>query len=242
MDQQNILFDKYFKAIFSKANNFSEKEFELHNESFMLNYKPYLPGNKMSKILDVACGCGHFLNYLKKSGYTTYLGIDISPEQVDFCKKNVNQRVELADVFDYLKDKYDEYDVIVANDFIEHLPKKKVVEFLYLVNKCLKINGLFIAKTPNMGNPFSLYSRYLDFTHEVGFTEKSLFQILHTTNFTNVNILGFKNRFYFSPKLIIERAITKLIFIFITKAMQYQGFIAPTILYKNLVAVSYKKK
>jgi hypothetical protein len=129
----------------------------------------------------------------------------------------------------------------VANDFIEHLPKNKVIEFLILVNKSLKLNGVFIAKTPNMGNPFSLYSRYFDFTHEVGFTEKSLFQILCTTNFTNVSILGFKNKLYLSPKLIIERAITKFIFFCITKTMQYQGFNAPTILYKNLVAVSQKK-
>ncbi len=41
-------------------------------------------------ILDLGCNCGYYLDLLKREGYTSLHGIDISPEAVRFGKENYN--------------------------------------------------------------------------------------------------------------------------------------------------------
>jgi len=163
-------FDDYFSSIFSHSNVFSQKEYQNSLSQFELNYEKFLPSLKKAKILDVGCGAGHFLYYLEKKGFTDFLGIDISPQQVGFCRENISQRVKQADAFEFLQGKESAFDAIVANDLLEHIPKEETIPFLKLVHAALKDKGIFLVRTPNMGNPFSLYPRYKDFTHEAGFT------------------------------------------------------------------------
>ena len=47
----------------------------------------------------------------------------------------------------------------------------------------MKPGGKIFVKTGNMSNPFSLRLRYIDFTHEVGFTEESFVQVLYIAGF-----------------------------------------------------------
>ncbi|KAF5438174.1 hypothetical protein C5S35_00375, partial [Candidatus Methanophagaceae archaeon] len=42
--------------------------------------------------------------------------------------------------------------------------------------------------------PFSLKARYIDFTHEIGYDEISLFQILKISNFREINIYQMRNK------------------------------------------------
>ncbi|TEU06070.1 MAG: class I SAM-dependent methyltransferase, partial [Candidatus Aminicenantes bacterium] len=142
------LFDEYFSSIFSLSNVFSKKEYENSSSQFELNYERLMPSARNAQILDVGCGAGHFLYYLGKKGYTDFLGIDISRQQVDFCRENISQRVELADAFEYLKDKKKAFDAVVANDMLEHIPKEEIITFVKLVNTALKDNGIFLIRTP----------------------------------------------------------------------------------------------
>lgn len=42
-----------------------------------------------------------------------------------------------------------------------------------------------------MANPFvNTAGRYIDFTHEIGFTEKSMRQVLRATGYSNIKIIG----------------------------------------------------
>ena len=47
---------------------------------------------------------GHFLYFLKKMGYSNFIGIDISSQQVDFVREYITNNVILADGFDFLKE------------------------------------------------------------------------------------------------------------------------------------------
>lgn len=234
------LFDEYFSSIFSHSNVFSRKEFENASLHFELNYENLMPPLKEAKILDIGCGTGHFLYYLEKKGYLNYLGIDISRQQISFCKKNVSKHVKIADAFKFLKDKEDIYDVVVANDLLEHIPKDEIIKFLELVHKTLKQDGLFLIKTPNLGNPFTIYLRYKDFTHEAGFTDKSLYQVLWIAGFRNIQILPYRRYYDHKIKLVIELKLTKIIWFIMTKLFQMQGFVAPEILTPLLLGVAKK--
>ena len=121
---------------------------------------------------------GHFLNFLEIGGYKNYLGVDISEENIEFCKKN-GFNVERGNIFNFLKNSPDSYDAIIMNDIIEHLEKPEILNVLEIIFKKLNTGGRLIIKTPNASNPImASSSRYYDFTHELLFTEESLSQVL----------------------------------------------------------------
>lgn len=189
--RQNMqqLWDRYCTDHFSNANKLDEQEFERTAKGYERVYSELLPQHKQAEILDIGCGAGHFLFYLKQKGYTNYWGIDISPDQVEFVRQNITERVEIADAFDFLKEKSNQFDAIIGNDIIEHIHKDQTLSLLNLVYSSLKLGGRCIFKTGNMSAPFPGELRYVDFTHETGFTEISLRQVLKAANFVDVRVL-----------------------------------------------------
>lgn len=185
---KNQAWKRYLTTCFNSGSELTKEEFEKNARNYDIAYSKLLPQNKETKILDVGCGVGYFLHYLEQKGYTNYYGIDISPECVEFVKNNVTERVEITDVFNFLKMKNNQFDAIIGNDVIEHIPRDKTLLFLNLIYSSLKLNGRCILKTGNMSAPFPVELRYIDFTHETGFTESSLSQIFKITNFVDVRV------------------------------------------------------
>lgn len=233
------IYNEYLKSSFNCSNILTEKEYEKAYSEYDRNFGNVLPDNENARILDVGCGTGHFLYFLKKKGYKNFLGIDISPQQVEFCKKNVSETVNLADAFEFLNDTEGVYDVIVAHDVLEHIKKKNILDFLDLAFTSLNNNGIFIIRVPNMSNPFSLDSRYRDFTHETGFTEKSLYQVLYVSGFrdieifsTKIQIRSFRNRVRNLMLDLLHKGIRSLYYI--------QDLAVPKNLGKNLIVICKK--
>ncbi|MHA1299465.1 MAG: class I SAM-dependent methyltransferase, partial [Candidatus Helarchaeota archaeon] len=178
--------NKYLKSIFLKRNPVTKKHYDLNAKNYFSNYNPFIPKNKNIKILDIGCGMGHFLYALKKYGYSNFIGIDVSDQMIDFLTnkiqntelghdfKDISTKVKKFDAFEFLRSNKGTFDLIVANDLIEHIPKSKILDLFKLVKKNLKNNGIFITKTANMTNLVSNMLLYDDFTHEVGFTNLSL--------------------------------------------------------------------
>jgi cyclopropane fatty-acyl-phospholipid synthase-like methyltransferase len=232
------LYDKYQES-FQRVNSPTREAFELAAHFYSAQYQQFLPADKNARILDVGCGMGHFLYFLKKEGYTNYRGIDISPTQVQFARDNVTERASLADAFDYLNTN-DTFDVIVANDIIEHIPRDKTLHFLGLIYDSLEPNGLLLAKTLNMSNPFGLQTRYLDFTHEEGFTEYSLRQVLSISGFHDIQIMGthLESR---TLKSWIVRLRERIAHEILKQMLRAQGYRYASILDSNLIAICAKK-
>lgn len=153
-------------------------------------YDSLLPGDKTVRILDIGCGGGHFLHYLVRRGYTNMEGIDIAPGLVRFVREEIWPGVRQGDALEYLRGGPHGYDVMVANDFIEHLPKRGIIEFLFLCFDALAVDGMLLLKTPNMSYPFASRNRYVDFSHEIGFTEHSLYEVCAAARFRRVDILS----------------------------------------------------
>lgn len=232
-------FKEYFDSIYGRSNLLSPQEYEDSARGYDLNYSSFLPTRDDARILDIGCGAGHFLYYLKKRGFINYHGIDLSPGQVEFCKTNITPNVEVAESTEFLSNKLEAYDVISANDVIEHIPKERVIKFLETIYRSLRPSGVLLLKLPNMSNPFALDSRYRDFTHESGFTEKSIYQVLYTAGFRDIQVYpckvyGRSIRFYLS------RVSIMLFHWFIRKLFWWQGFVAPEILTHLLIVIAKK--
>jgi 2-polyprenyl-6-hydroxyphenyl methylase/3-demethylubiquinone-9 3-methyltransferase len=102
---------------------------------------------KTCSILDVGCGAGFLANALAKKGYTV-TGIDISGKSLEIARKrdltgNVIYRQENA--YDLTINQ--EFDVVTAMDFLEHItdPQKVIQE----MSRVLKPGGLFLFHTFN---------------------------------------------------------------------------------------------
>lgn len=62
-----------------------------------------LPGDRQQPILDLGCGWGGFLSFLKAEGYTNLVGVDSSPQQIAIAQRLGLSSVEVGNVFDFLK-------------------------------------------------------------------------------------------------------------------------------------------
>ena len=205
--------DRYLGTIFLKRNPATKKLFDLNAKNYFLNYGSFIPKNKDIKILDIGCGMGHFLYALTKRGYSNFIGIDISSQMIAFCKNyvkktelrdafsNISQKVLKSDLFEFLENNQEKFDLIVANDLIEHIEKNKILDLFNLVRQNLKNNGIFIVKTLNMVNLASNMLLYDDFTHKLGFTILSLTQIYLLSGFKEVKVHQFIAR---KPRLITK--------------------------------------
>jgi cyclopropane fatty-acyl-phospholipid synthase-like methyltransferase len=151
-----------------------------------------LPENKEARIIDVACGAGHFLYFLQQEGYTNTQGIDLSEEQLEVAGKMGVGNLQKIDIFEYLPRYSQEFDFIIANDIIEHLNKDEVLKFLDIIYASLKIDGKALISAPNAQALLGAGKVFIDFTHEQGFTPGSLSQVLCVCNFKDVKIYGEK--------------------------------------------------
>jgi 2-polyprenyl-3-methyl-5-hydroxy-6-metoxy-1,4-benzoquinol methylase len=239
----NEIYERYLESHFIRANIPSREAFEYMARCYFNWYDPYLPKNKDARILDFGCGMGHFLYFLNKMGYSNFIGIDISPQQVAFVRKYITNNVILADGFDFLKEairRREHFDIIVLNDVIEHIPKVKILELLKLILNTLKPGGKVFIKTPNMGNPFNLRSRYMDFSHEVGFTEHSLYEVLYTAGFRKIHIFGAREPCGRGIKAGIMRLMNSSFHNVMRSIFRILLIPPPKILDKNIIAIGEK--
>jgi SAM-dependent methyltransferase len=150
----------------------------------------FLPRDPGAAILDLACGAGEFLYYLRSRGFTAARGIDLSEEQLTLARAMGLQNVARGDAFDHLRAHPAAYDFILASHIVEHLPKDRVVECLGLMGKALRAGGQLVVLLPNAGSPLGLPYAFGDFTHEVYFTAMSLAQAAALAGLPIVRIAG----------------------------------------------------
>ncbi|MGA7837967.1 MAG: class I SAM-dependent methyltransferase [Ignavibacteriaceae bacterium] len=162
-------------------------------------------------ILELGCGIGGLMYFLIHNGHGNIKGLDISNEQLDICRKYVSHNVICDNASNYLKNCSVKYDLIILFDLIEHIKKEKILEFIKDMSDSLNENGTIILRTPNMGSLFALKSRYIDFTHEIGFTRESLSQVFNESGFSDVKVtnayIGRKRLFVIG---IFQKVLEKL--------------------------------
>jgi cyclopropane fatty-acyl-phospholipid synthase-like methyltransferase len=187
--------EDYRTRIYARyASNFQDTgtTFDVHaawhwGKAYRYYLRNWLPANKESIILDVACGGGKLLYFYQRMGFKHISGVDISSEQVQLARQ-VTPAVTEASVLNFLESKSDTYDLISGLDIIEHFYKPEVLNFLDLCVRSLKTGGRLVLQVPNAESPWGASLRYGDFTHELGFTPNSLIGLLTLSGFTNIKV------------------------------------------------------
>lgn len=141
------------------------------------------------RCLDLACGYGNFLAYLRAKGVTDFFGADLTEAAIARAAKEFGQeRAACVDAFDYLESHKHEFDLISALDFVEHLRPDELFALLAGVHDGLSKHGLFLVRTPNASAPFGMAARYNDITHELCFTAGALGDVMQRMGFEVIEV------------------------------------------------------
>jgi 2-polyprenyl-3-methyl-5-hydroxy-6-metoxy-1,4-benzoquinol methylase len=138
------------------------------------NYTPHLPSDTSANILDVGCGNGRVLEFLRSKGFSAAAGVDKSPGTAGEVTD---------DIVAYLAAHAGRYDLLIVKDMIYYLPKGDVGPFLKRALGALKPGGRMIVEVFNGASLTGNYIGLKDPRIEWVPTEHSLRQLLEEAGF-----------------------------------------------------------
>jgi SAM-dependent methyltransferase len=141
--------------------------------------------DRASPILELGCGSGGLLAYLKRRGFSHAIGIDVSAEQVELASRR-GVRAEVANAFDYLREHRGGFGAIVAVDVLEHFTRDELLRLARLISCALRPGGRMLIQTANGAGLFSRQVVYGDLTHVTILTPESLTQLLRPVGFQDL--------------------------------------------------------
>ncbi len=186
-NHRDILYTKYHSSFNSLISIADEKTLNRLYAHYDYKIYPIIKKfNSSANILELGCGPGYLLQYLKSKGFNNCFGIDLSSEQIEIANSKGNSVIQ-GDAIEFLKAHQKTYDLIFAFDFIEHFTKDELIELSNLIYDSLNQGGIFIIRTPNGQGIFAGTVIYGDLTHQTIFTPNSLIQLLSQSGFKEVH-------------------------------------------------------
>ena len=123
---------------------------------------PYF--EKCSRVLDIGCGRGEFLEILKDYAISG-IGVDSDPDMVAYCRSR-QLAVEQSDALTYLETLEDKsLDGIFIDQVVEHLEPGYLIRLLALCHQKMK-SGYIVIETVNPLSFISFVNFYIDMTHK----------------------------------------------------------------------------
>jgi len=241
LDYRQRLYQAYLSTHLETYRPMTADGLERDRRLFRALYRRFLPVSRDAEILEVGCGTGSFLAFLKSEGYRRIRGLDLGEEQIAAARRLGIEEVQAAEAMSYLDGHPLRFDLIVALDVIEHFTKDEVLEFLDRVHGALRPGGSVLLRTPNADNPFHSWIRYADFTHEVTFTPRSIGQVLRACGFTGIEVYPlepYAHGLVSAGRRILWLGVTQLIRFYL---LVEQGTAGSGVFTANLCAIARKR-
>ncbi|RXJ78008.1 hypothetical protein CRV03_03285 [Arcobacter sp. F155] len=239
MSYKKDLFEKYHSIHGANIDSSIEAKVNYYEKYFRSFYEKYFPKDKQINILEIGCNKGFLLNVLEKRNYKNLFGIDLSHEDLEYAKKinSSSTFLENIDAFEYCANNKNKFDVIIIKAVLEHIDKEKIFPLIKLMRESLTEQGVLIIDVPNMDWLFATHERYMDFTHEVGFTRESLSQV--TLNFFDRVEVFTAGNIFNTKKGKVVHFIAKKIMGLLLRALDPEGH-ATAWNDRNLIAICKK--
>ncbi|KKK60324.1 hypothetical protein LCGC14_3025510, partial [marine sediment metagenome] len=143
---------------------------------------------KQSKVIDIGCGRGEFLQLLKENNIDSY-GVDTSQVMVDSCiKKGLS--VKKGDAIDHLEQvEPNSLGGIFSSQVVEHIKSHEVLRIIELSHQMLKPGSHLVIETLNpqcitvLNNNFTI-----DLSHERIIHPQTLYFFTKMIGFTEVEV------------------------------------------------------
>lgn len=227
------IFDEYVEVSFGELRQ-DEKKIR----QFEHNYRRYFPANPEARVIDIGIGRGEMLTCMKRWGYQNALGLDISPSTVNFCKSLSLPCELIPDAASWLSNNVASCSVITLLDVLEHFPKSDCIDFLRRIRASLIPGGVVLIQVPNMQALHAALHRYQDFTHEIGFSEHSLKQVLSASGFKSFHFRGFENQIGCPLVNLPRRGLRSLLWSATRLSRKITGTLNPQVLHPVMFAVA----
>ena len=142
------MLSKFYVFDYYGNQSFFHKIFVFINQFIIKNKADLILKKKKGKILDVGCGDGDFLKFMKDHGWGTY-GIEPSSSGAKLAKGKLNGKIYNT-VLEKAKFPNNFFDAVTIWHVLEHVdnPGKMIKE----VERIMKRNGLLIIAVPNIGS------------------------------------------------------------------------------------------
>lgn len=168
-----------------------------------------IPERKLGNILEIGGGEFQTLSILAERNKAEAWGIDLYPTKNSKIKY-IKGSIEENSIIDKIPDDY--FDLIMANDVIEHLTDSGL--FIETIHRKLKSNGLLVLSVPNIRQLRSLFKIYIlgTFPKE----ESGLFDKTHLRWFCKKDIIKLTEKNF---KLINHKCVGRMVPNFISKTL-----------------------
>jgi predicted TPR repeat methyltransferase len=154
-------------------------------------YIDYLPEQKEEKVLDIGCGNGDFLLFLKSEGYLNIYGVDIDKRQIDLCReKGIRESEVITDLEKFLENKAASYAFIMMKQVMYYFGDKDIGRYLKAIRGSLKEGGTLVVEVFNGARLTGHFIKDKDYRIKRVFTEHSLRAILEDNGFGVIKLSG----------------------------------------------------
>lgn len=158
---------------------------------YRAEFQALFPADKDARLVDVGIGFGYLLRFALDLGYRRVSGVDLDPELYRIVQQKLGSRLEelvCQDARDFLRARPGRFDLVTLVDVLEHFPLDAAIDVACAAYESLTSGGILIIRVPNMASVLGIYSRYMDITHQHGYTEQSLAQLLRLAGFSEITV------------------------------------------------------
>jgi len=199
----------------------------------------FLPSDRALPCLDLACGYGNWLYFVRSKGFTNVIGVDTDPAQIQLAR--------LLDLPAIHRDASEamaageHYGMISALDLLEHLDKNDAVRLLQSIFRSLIKTGVLVIRMPCADGFNGAHDAFNDLTHRWAASSNMLRQLLTTVGFTRVEVIDPSlPRFPKTFKSFAKRAIRLCSRKLLSLPLRAAGMQTPTIWAPSQIAVAWK--
>ena len=150
-------------------------------------YATYLPPRSVGRIVDLGCGAGEFVLFLKEQGFSA-IGVDNNGSEVARARAR-GLDVRQAEILAYLKECEEQFAAITLIQVVEHLSPSQIAPLVASAVRCLAPGGVLFFETINARHPLALHGFYTDPTHTRPVSDDYLVYLFQWAGLTSVEII-----------------------------------------------------
>jgi 2-polyprenyl-3-methyl-5-hydroxy-6-metoxy-1,4-benzoquinol methylase len=168
-----------------------------------------LASERRERALDYGAGRGQGVDYLRSRGFAEVEAFDVDADLVHGLSGRADAVHSAADPLAWLDAQSGRYDLVLAKDVVEHLPRQETLPVVAGLLRSLRPGGRLVVSVPHAVSFTGVYVRYGDFTHRTAFTESSLRFVLEAAGGEGVSFHAPHFAFPSSPKTLAYRALKR---------------------------------
>lgn len=178
-EQRDHWFYSFYSEMAGGVGHILEQQYQV--------YLPLLPKIPEARVLDIGCGAGEFLNFLRNN-HVPAMGIDLDAHEVERANERGLTAVH-AEAVEYLTHCNEKFAAISLFQVIEHVPPALIRPLIEACAGALAPGGALLIETINMRNPNAVNGFYTDPTHQVPLSDNYMSFVFQWNQLENVEFI-----------------------------------------------------